>query len=232
MEWKKNYKSCKYSNRLLEKIGNLNEEASLEKIDIDEIKKAIYYCKKFHSGQFRKSGEPYYTHPLEVAYMVSEYLPKTDILVTSILHDVLEDTFCDYNIMEDIFSQKIADHVMDLTRIKPEGKISSAAIVDRLWIEGKFELLLIKQFDRLHNMLTVEAKKPEKRIKTAKETIESFLVLAVALGIRTTEEQLIYLCSDTLKPKQENNEKQPTEIPYGEDEALLDLLQQNDEDRK
>lgn len=229
-EWKKNFTLCRYSKRLLNRIEDLNKDV-LFKVDVNYIKKAIYYCKKYHKGQYRKSGEEYYTHPLEVAYMVSEYLFKTDILVTAILHDILEDTVCDYNTMIRLFDKKIADNVMDLTRIKPEGKITAAGIVDRLWKEKKFEMLLIKQFDRLHNMLTISFQSPEKRVKTAKETIGSFLVVAVFLGIRTTEEDLIKLCYNVLNPDQKENLDDTNElIPYGSDQDLLDLLQKNDKE--
>ena len=62
---------CYYSTRLIEKLESLDTEKAL---DFDLIHKAIYWAKKYHGGQFRKSGEPYYTHPLEVAYLFSEYV--------------------------------------------------------------------------------------------------------------------------------------------------------------
>ena len=80
---------CQYSTRLIEKLKSLDTE---EVLDFKLIDKAIYWAKKYHDGQFRKSGEPYYTHPLEVAYIVSEYKLKTDVIVTAILHDIVEDT--------------------------------------------------------------------------------------------------------------------------------------------
>jgi (p)ppGpp synthase/HD superfamily hydrolase len=61
---------CHYSTRLIEKLQSLDTENIL---DFDLINKAIYWAKKYHDGQFRKSGEPFYTHPLEVAYMLYEY---------------------------------------------------------------------------------------------------------------------------------------------------------------
>ena len=79
-----------YSNRLLSKLLLLNAKAQ-EPIDISEIKKAIYYAKKYHGIQMRQSGEPYYSHPIEVAYQIADYKFTTDVLVTSILHDTLID---------------------------------------------------------------------------------------------------------------------------------------------
>ena len=60
-------------------------------MDIQLIKKSIYFAKKYHEGQIRQSGESYYSHPLEVASMVSYYLPDTNAIIISILHDTLED---------------------------------------------------------------------------------------------------------------------------------------------
>jgi (p)ppGpp synthase/HD superfamily hydrolase len=67
---------CQYSTRLIEKLTSLDTEKAL---DFDLIHKAIYWAKKYHDGQFRKSGESYYTHPLEVAYLVSEYNLTTNV---------------------------------------------------------------------------------------------------------------------------------------------------------
>ncbi len=81
--------SCKYSIRLTEKLKSLDNQNVL---DFELINKAIYWARKYHGDQKRKSGEPFYSHPLEVAYMISDYNLKTDVIVTSILHDIVEDT--------------------------------------------------------------------------------------------------------------------------------------------
>jgi len=80
---------CKYSIRLIAKLKSLDTKNVL---DSNLINKAIYWAKKYHGNQKRKSGEPYYTHPLEVAYMISDHKLKTDVIVASILHDIIEDT--------------------------------------------------------------------------------------------------------------------------------------------
>ena len=71
--WHTKFEPCYYSVRLIDKITKLNISAS-EQIDLTEVKKAIFYAKKYHGNQRRKSGEPYYSHPLEVAYMAADYL--------------------------------------------------------------------------------------------------------------------------------------------------------------
>lgn len=198
--WQLKFAPCFYSNRLLEKLVLLNERA-LKEADVSEITKAIFYSKKYHGEQRRQSGEPYYSHPLEVAYMVSDYLSRTNIIVTCILHDTIEDTKLTFENIQEIFGMVIADQVMDLTRIKGNGiKISSAEMVESLWLQKKYDILLIKQFDRLHNIRTIGAKSPEKIKKIMEETINTFLILAAYLGIPEQQEELRQMCSKIIAP--------------------------------
>ena len=104
---------CRYSIRLLEKLKSLDTKNVL---DFDLINKAIYWAKQYHGDQKRKSGEAYYTHPLEVAYMISEHKLKTDVIVASILHDIIEDTPVTAGMILDNFGQRIAEMVDRLTR--------------------------------------------------------------------------------------------------------------------
>jgi (p)ppGpp synthase/HD superfamily hydrolase len=134
----------RYVTRLCDKLILLDTE---HKLDFAQIDKAIYWAIKYHAGQYRQSGEPYYSHPLEVAYMVADYLLRTDIIITAILHDTIEDTSLTAEMIETAFGGKIAGQVEDLTRIKPGGKISSAELVDSLWLQKKYDVLLVKQFD-------------------------------------------------------------------------------------
>lgn len=181
--WKTKFKPCCYSERLLTKISLINEIAE-RKVDLLEIKKAIYYTRKYHGVQMRQSGQPYYSHPLEVAYNVADHVFKTDILVTSILHDTLEDTELTMGMIDTIFGSNIAVQVEGLTRVKANRKISSAETVKLLCLQGKDDPLVVKYFDRLHNMQTIVAKPQEKRFKVAKETIEQFISLGIYLEDR------------------------------------------------
>lgn len=190
------FERCVYIEKLINKITQLNENAKYP-VDLNDVKKAIYYAKKYHHGQIRQSGEPYYTHPLEVAYMVCDYLFETDAIITSILHDTLEDTDLTYNMLMNLFNNDIAEQVNDLTRIKPTGKISSAELVRRLWVEGKYKLILIKLLDRLHNLETIFAKSPEKQRKIVAETLEYFLAISEILEIPYLTEILYQKCYQT-----------------------------------
>ena len=176
--------SCIYAKKLLEKLRSLNaellesEDQIIDVIDIKEVEKGICYAKYYHADQMRESGEPYYSHPLEVAYMVLDHLPRTDIIITAILHDTLEDTSLTREKIAEVFGAKIAGQVYDLTRIKGDGvKISSAQMVEELWLAKKYDVLLIKLFDRIHNMQTISVKSPEKVKKIAEETAIFFVII-------------------------------------------------------
>ncbi|WP_419234781.1 HD domain-containing protein [Rickettsia endosymbiont of Nabis limbatus] len=196
--------NCRYSKRLLTKIMLINK-ISENKVDLSKIKKAIYFAKKYHGGQKRETGEFYYSHPLEVAYMVSDYLFRTDIIVTSILHDCIEDTLLTKEMIIKEFGYKIANQVEDLTRIKNDKKISSAEIVKILYQQKKKELLLIKLCDRLHNIQTVGAKSPKKGWKTILETLQSFLTIATYLKVPIVTNQLRTHCLNIIISYKESN---------------------------
>ncbi len=206
--WESKYQSCTYSESLINKI-NLQNEKSNHKVDILQIKKAIYYAKKYHGSQKRLSGEPYYSHPLAVAELVAPYCFKTDILVTSILHDTLEDTQLTKEQIACIFSQNIENQVEALTRIKIDQKISAANIIQLLWLrKNRDDLLLIKYFDRLHNMQTIKFKSLKKTLKTIDETLKQFISLGIYFKSKIpemliVEEQLIDLCYQNIIPDQQ-----------------------------
>ena len=193
--WELKFKSCSYSESLLNKIV-LQNETSNNKVDILQIKKAIYYAKKYHGSQKRLSGEPYYSHPLAVAELVAPHYFKTDILVTSILHDTIEDTELTKDLIEYIFDANIASKVYDLTRVKIDQKISSAKMIQLLYISKKYDLLLVKMFDRLHNMRTINYMLSKKIKKIKLETLEFFIIITMYFGLTELEMEFKRLTSN------------------------------------
>jgi len=166
---------CQYSTRLIEKLESLDTKNIL---DFDLINKAIYWAKKYHGDQKRKSGEAYYTHPLEVAYMISEHKLKTDVIVASILHDIIEDTEVTAGMIIDNFGWRIAEIVDRLTRDRPDGsKLTVEEILNNSYQEKDKEVLLIKLFDRFHNIQTIGSMTPEKQKKIAHETLQDIISL-------------------------------------------------------
>ncbi|WP_342278387.1 MULTISPECIES: HD domain-containing protein [unclassified Candidatus Tisiphia] len=222
------YAPCQYATRLLDKLRKMNEEVN-RPIDIDEVIKAIYYAKKYHGSQMRQSGEPYYSHPIEVAYMISDYLFRTDIIVTSILHDTIEDTTLTEKMIAYIFGEQVASQVEDLSRNKPHGKISSAEIMESLYRQKKYDVALIKLFDRKHNLQTLGAKSLEKMKKIIKETMEEFIIVAMHLKIPAIPQNLVALCYQNLSIPQcvQHNLYQT----FVDNSQLLSPIFQNDIDQ-
>jgi len=185
---------CQYSIRLIEKLRLLDTE---NRLDFYLINKAIYWARKYHGDQKRKSGEPYYSHPLEVAYMVSEYKLKTDVIVASILHDIIEDTEVTVEMIHDAFGQRIAEMVDRLTRDRPDGsKLSVEDILYNNYIKNDIEVILIKCIDRVHNMQTIKFKDLDKQEKTSIETLKNFLILSESMEWAEISEQLYIMCNN------------------------------------
>ena len=194
---------CQYSTRLVERLQSLDTKKIL---DYDLIDKAIYWAKKYHDGQFRKSGEPYYTHPLEVAYMVSEYKLTTNVIVTAILHDVVEDSEATVGMIVDAFSWRIAEMVDRLTRDRPNGsKLSVEEILNNAYEKGDKEVLLIKVIDRLHNMQTIGSMGEKKQKRVANETLLHFLLISSEINF-DIEEVFTDLCFNAIGIKRIHND--------------------------
>ena len=193
--WQSKFEACDYSIKLINKIISLNNQNS-NKVHLDKIKKALYYAKKYHGTQKRDTGEPYYSHPLEVAYMVSDYKFNTDILVTCILHDVIEDTAFTKDLIKHLFGPVVAEQVDSLTRIKQDRKYSVPYVLNLLCKQKQEDLLLVKYFDRLHNLQSLKIKPPAKQRKIILETLKEFLPLAAHLGLLVSENQLGKLCAN------------------------------------
>ena len=162
---------CKYSTMLLNKL------VGTKSIDQRLVEKAMVFCKKWHDGQFRKSGEEYYTHPFTVADMVVEYIPSTDVVIGALLHDLVEDTECTLELIKEEFNERVAQIVQRLTRIKTDEngnkvKVSVAELVENIREAGDQESLLIKEIDRLHNLVTIESMSEDKQQHTTDETVE------------------------------------------------------------
>jgi (p)ppGpp synthase/HD superfamily hydrolase len=191
---------CSYSIRLIDKLKSLDTKNVL---DFNLINKAIYWAKKYHGDQKRKSGEPYYSHPLEVAYMVSEYKLKTDVIVASILHDIVEDTEVTVEMIQGTFGERIAEMVDRLTRDRPDGtKLSVEEILNNAYHLKDKEVLLIKLFDRLHNIQTLNSMSLEKLEKKIKESLKYFLIAAMDIELSSKYiKDLVDLCVQNLHPQ-------------------------------
>jgi (p)ppGpp synthase/HD superfamily hydrolase len=203
--WQEKFEVCVYAKKLLDKVEYLNTKVK-NPVDIEEVKKGIYYARKYHGSQMRQSGDPYYSHPIEVAYMfaqfVAEEAPKlftSNMINAALLHDTIEDTELTEEVITTIFGLEVANHVEGLTRIKPYGKISAKESLNLLIHQKRYSTALIKLFDRIHNVQTLGAKSLEKAQKIIEETIMDFLVVAARLEIHSVEEKLFNICNEFIK---------------------------------
>ncbi|XVN40605.1 MAG: HD domain-containing protein [Rickettsia endosymbiont of Argas persicus] len=203
--WKEKFEECIYAKKLLDKIVYLNTKVN-NPIAISEIKKGIYYARKYHGTQMRKSGDPYYSHPIEVTIMLAEFTAlevpklynKAIMLQAALLHDTIEDTDLTEEIIKQIFGIEVAKHVEGLTRVKPYGKISAEESLNILIEQKRYDTALIKLFDRIHNVQTLGAKSPKKARKIIEETLKAFLTFATYLGINNLENKIIKLCTNAM----------------------------------
>ena len=210
--WESKFQPCEYSDKLLNLITELNKTARAS-VNILEIKKACYYAREYHGSQLRKSGHPYYYHPIEVAYLFALYVGNnidiyytTDLIVTAILHDTVEDTNLTYDMIVHIFGKNVADGVKDLTRIKDGVKITAEYSLDLLLLDRKKAIILIKTFDRLHNAMTIRSMPPKKIVSILQETARKFLFCSIYMEAPHVEKELMKICLNYL-PQQKTQYK-------------------------
>nr|WP_296488250.1 bifunctional (p)ppGpp synthetase/guanosine-3',5'-bis(diphosphate) 3'-pyrophosphohydrolase [uncultured Acetatifactor sp.] len=181
--------------------------------DISMIEKAYKTAEKAHKDQFRKSGEPYIIHPLNVAIVLADLELDKETIVAGILHDVVEDTIMTEEDLKKEFGDDVAllvDGVTKLEKIplstgtdQPDEKLEMQAENLRkmfLAMAKDIRVILIKLADRLHNMRTLQYKKPESRQRIAKETLEIYCPIAQRLGISKVKIELDDLSLKYLEP--------------------------------
>lgn len=174
--------------------------------DLDLIHKAYVCSAKYHAGQVRKSGEPYLSHPLEVAKILAELKLDEASICTGLLHDTVEDTEATKEEIEKVFGVDIAnlvDGVTKLSQIKFHSSEEKQAENFRKMLVAMsrdIRVLLVKLADRLHNMRTLQYMPAEKQERIATETMEIYAPLANRLGIAWLKAELEDLSFKYLKP--------------------------------
>jgi GTP pyrophosphokinase len=156
--------------------------------DLDIIRLAYYFAKNAHEGQFRKSGEPYITHPLAASYLLAKLRIDPIIIVATLLHDVPEDTEVTINEISKNFGEEVAKMVAGITKL---GKLKYRGV--ERYIENlrkmfvamaeDVRVMIIKFADRIHNLTTLESLPPQKQYRIALESLEIFAPLANRLGM-------------------------------------------------
>ncbi|GAB1479014.1 bifunctional (p)ppGpp synthetase/guanosine-3',5'-bis(diphosphate) 3'-pyrophosphohydrolase [Paracoccaceae bacterium] len=175
------------------------------------IRAAYAYGTKMHEGQFRKSGEPYFTHPVAVAAILTEQHLDDATIITALLHDTIEDTKSTYAEVERLFGNEVAelvDGVTKLTNLQLSSTHSQQAENFRklfMAMSKDLRVILVKLADRLHNMRTIRSMKVEKQAQKARETMEIFAPLAGRMGMQWMREELEDLGFKVLNPEARNS---------------------------
>ncbi|MDX2158702.1 MAG: bifunctional (p)ppGpp synthetase/guanosine-3',5'-bis(diphosphate) 3'-pyrophosphohydrolase [Hyphomicrobiaceae bacterium] len=170
------------------------------------INRAYIYAMRQHGTQKRASGELYFSHPLEVAGILTEMKLDDATIATALLHDVIEDTEATRSEIDHLFGPEIGALVDGLTKIKRLDLISKKAEQAENFrkllvaISTDIRVLLVKLADRLHNMRTLEHKKPESRARNSEETLEIYAPLAGRMGMQAVREELEELAFRWLHP--------------------------------
>jgi guanosine-3',5'-bis(diphosphate) 3'-pyrophosphohydrolase len=187
---------------LVERVRSYNPDT-----DEDLLNRAYVYAMKAHGEQTRASGDPYFSHPLEVAAILTDLKLDDATIVAALLHDTIEDTEATRAEIDHVFGHEIGALVEGLTKLKRLELVSREAKQAEnlrkllLAIADDVRVLLIKLADRLHNMRTLEFVPPASRHRIAEETLDIYAPLAGRMGMQEMREELEDLSFRTLDPE-------------------------------
>jgi len=173
--------------RLQDIIDSL--QARRPNADLDLVKRAYVYSAKVHQGQTRRSGEPYLSHPLNVAYIITQLSLDEQAVAAALLHDTLEDTLATVQELESLFGRVVRFLVEGVTKLSKinftSGRERQAENIRKMLVAMSEDLrvILVKLADRLHNMRTLEYLEPQRREEISQETLDIYAPLANRLGI-------------------------------------------------
>jgi guanosine-3',5'-bis(diphosphate) 3'-pyrophosphohydrolase len=175
--------------------------------DEDALNRAYVFSMKVHGSQKRASGDPYFSHPLEVAGILTQFKLDSASIVTALLHDTVEDTLTTIEEIERLFGPEVGrlvDGVTKLSRLELQSDQSRQAENFRKLVIAMSEdirVLLVKLADRLHNMRTLHhIGSADKRVRIARETMDIYAPLAERIGMRTVQEELEDLAFAQINP--------------------------------
>ena len=200
-------------------------------ISKEKIKFAFEFAQSNHDGQFRETGEDYFTHPFAVAEILIKMKLDTSTVITALLHDVVEDSKVTLEDIRKNFGKEIAklvDGVTKLTKIELKFGLVQAENFRKLLISSSNDIrvLLVKLADRLHNIRTIDGLKNEnKKQKICKETLEIYAPLAERLGIEAIQNELEDKCFQIINPETKKSIYKRLELIYSEDSSTIPYIE-------
>ena len=202
----------------------------LEPDQVNLVRRAYFYAEQAHDGQTRRSGEPYVTHPLAVANILADMHMDHQSLMAAMLHDVIEDTGIPKEALTAQFGDTVAelvDGVSKLTQMTFETKAEAQAENFQkmaLAMARDIRVILVKLADRLHNMRTLGALKPEKRRRIARETLEIYAPIANRLGMHSLSTEFEDLGFSAMYPMRSRMIAQAVRDARGNRKELLNKI--------
>ena len=178
----------------------------LPKREIDKVWEAYRFSEKAHSGQKRRSGEAYISHPVSVACIAARFHLDSQSIQAALLHDVVEDTDSTELEIESKFGKQVSTLVTGLSKLdKVEFQDANEAQAENfrkmlLAMTQDVRVMLIKLSDRLHNMQTIQSLDERKKIRIAQETVDIYAPIANRLGLNNLYQELEDLCFEVLHP--------------------------------
>ncbi|HYL18223.1 MAG TPA: bifunctional (p)ppGpp synthetase/guanosine-3',5'-bis(diphosphate) 3'-pyrophosphohydrolase [Burkholderiales bacterium] len=198
--------------------------------DVRQLQSAYEFSEAAHEGQFRRSGEPYISHPVEVAKILTQWHLDSQALTAALLHDVMEDTAVTKIEISEKFGKMVAelvDGVSKLDKIEFESQEQAQAENFRkmfLAMARDVRVILIKLADRLHNMRTLDVMQPKKRARIARETLEIYAPIANRLGLNALYMELEELAFQNLYPNRYRVLKKALEVQRGNRREVVDKI--------
>lgn len=177
------------------------------KTNADRITAAYEYGSAMHEGQMRQSGEPYFSHPVAVAAILTEQRLDDATIITALLHDTIEDTKASYGEVAKLFGDEVAilvDGVTKLTNLQLSSHETKQAENFRklfMAMSKDLRVILVKLADRLHNMRTIKSMRVDKQVQKARETMDIYAPLAGRMGMQWMREELEDLSFRVLNPE-------------------------------
>jgi len=178
-------------NDIIDKIADYVPDA-----DLDIVKRAYIYSARVHEGQVRLSGEPYLSHPLEVAGILADMKLDPESITAGLLHDVIEDTSATPQEINDLFGPEVLHIVSGVSKLSGltfgSSRARQAESIRKMFLAmaDDIRVILIKLADRLHNMRTLQFHGPDKRRQIAQETLDIYAPISARLGIYWIKNEL------------------------------------------
>jgi guanosine-3',5'-bis(diphosphate) 3'-pyrophosphohydrolase len=178
-------------NDIIDKIADYVPEA-----DLDIVKRAYIYSARVHEGQVRLSGEPYLSHPLEVAGILADMKLDPESVAAGLLHDVIEDTSATPQEIKDLFGPEVLHIVSGVSKLSgltfDSSQARQAESIRKMFLAmaDDIRVILIKLADRVHNMRTLQFHSPDKRKEIAQETLDIYAPISARLGIYWIKNEL------------------------------------------